>query len=207
MTPFSHLPFSLLQGANANYAGVSGLMGPPGSAGAVTPVVQQKLQKMVQTNRCGFITGPGNLLVNLLLHARTDLCFPPCMRATVPSCRVCMLHHPRNWQHFHRVCEAEPYWMCRRLEAFYPPQALQRVFARLDCVNFKCAPFSPIATALQPLITALQCNGCSRCSAQPSVHTPHGGTAREVSYWLLTAQTTNQKPRAHTHHETHPCCA
>jgi hypothetical protein len=49
-------------------------MGPPGSAGSVTPVVQQKLQRMVQTNR---------------------------------------------------------------LEAFYPPQALQRVFARLDCVNFQ----------------------------------------------------------------------
>lgn len=41
----------MLQGANASYAGVSGLMGGPGSAGSVMPVVQAKLQKMVQTNR------------------------------------------------------------------------------------------------------------------------------------------------------------
>ncbi len=83
--------------------------------------------------------------------------------------------------------------MCRRLEAFYPPQALQRVFARLDCVNFKCAPFSPIATALQLLMTALQCDGCSRCGVQPSLHTPHGGTAREVFWWLLMAAQTKDR--------------
>ena len=40
------------QGANASYAGTSGLMGPPGSAGSVKPVVEQKLQKMVQVWFC-----------------------------------------------------------------------------------------------------------------------------------------------------------
>ncbi len=38
-----------------------------------------------------------------------------------------------------------------RLEAFYPPQALQAVQARLDRVDFKCAPPAPRLTSLTSL--------------------------------------------------------
>ncbi len=84
LTPSHICCVSLLQGANANYAGVSGLMGPPGSAGAVTPVVQQKLQKMVQTNRCGCRHRAGNLLeipISALISAFPDACVQPCLVA------------------------------------------------------------------------------------------------------------------------------
>ena len=86
------------QGANANFKGVSGLMGGPGSAGSVMPVVQQKLQKMVQTNRWAVVPNSATLLLHAcqrylphLMHGSAALLAPVLLDLCISD-----MHRPRG---------------------------------------------------------------------------------------------------------------
>ncbi len=53
----------------------------------------------------------------------------------LPIMPFCICHH------FHLIFEQTVALQVNRLEAFYPPQALQNVFNKIDRVDFKWAPF------------------------------------------------------------------
>ena len=139
-----------LQGAPGQYGAPPGQYGaPPGKYGAppqgqyagggasgLSGVLQNKIRQMVQVGA-------------LRPAAPSD---QPHAAAPAPSCRascaagrstegqvvLTLLLDCRSWE----CCSHLWHVYClqvNRLEAFYPPQALQHVFNRLDRVDFKCA--------------------------------------------------------------------